>query len=254
MDNCQLPPCAQSRACPNIEWIDIEGGNFIMGDDRTTPLAAATPTHQVDVRDFKIMRTKVTVANYMACVNTGACSTPRCSASSIACNHVLLNDNHPVNHINWRQANDFANWVGGRLPSESEWEFAARSRGSLNRYSWGNQLPNCTYANYGNCIGGTTDVCSYPNSNTAQGLCDMSGNIYEWIMDEFHSSYEGAPIDGSPWCSGNCFPDALNPTKTYVLRGGTWLGSAERLLNSYRIGIVGTSSGPDYGGFRLIKK
>lgn len=224
-----------------------------MGDYRATPLANATPIHTVSVNDFKIMKTKVTVANYMACVDAGACSAPRCGVNSILCNYILSNDNQPINHIYWLQAQNFASWVGGRLPSEAEWEFAARSRGGLNLYSWGDDYPNCSYANYGYCREGTTDVCAYPNSNTEQGLCDMSGNIYEWLMDEFHDNYEGAPVDGSPWCSGSCFPDAFNPIKTYVLRGGSWNGSAERLLNFYRIGIVGTSSGPNYGGFRLIK-
>ena len=113
-----------------------------------------------------------------------------------------------MNCLDWQQAVDFCAWAGGRLPSEAEWEYAARSGGpsSSYKYPWGNDAATCTYAvmddgGYGCGTGRTWSVCSKPAGNTSQGLCDMSGNVWEWVEDWYHGDYTGAPTDGSAWVS-----------------------------------------------------
>jgi formylglycine-generating enzyme required for sulfatase activity len=139
-----------------------------------------------------------------------------------------------VNCVDWDQAVDFCQWVGGRLPSEAEWEYAARSGGQDITYPWGNDSPTCSLANchifYIGCEGSTASSCSRTAGNTTQGLCDMAGNVSEWVQDWFHYSYDcdanpaycpsggRAPTDGSAWES---------PIGTErAIRGGCWSNNA----------------------------
>ena len=176
----------------------------------------------VTVPTFQIMMTEVTVAMYQACVDTEQCTDDFDGDG----------DDHPA-ILNWYQLNEFAAWVGGRLPTEAEWEYAARSRGKNITYPWGNREATCRYAvmdDGGNGCGKgqTWPVCSKTSGNTEQGLCDMAGNVWEWVQDEYHSSYEGAPSDGSGWCAGDCPVNASDPNYNAsdsahrVLRGGWW--------------------------------
>jgi iron(II)-dependent oxidoreductase len=116
---------------------------------------------------------------------------------------------HPVNCVDWQQAVDFCERAGGRLPSEAEWEYAARSGGQDITYPWGNAAATCddavyddTGSNDGCGTGRTWAVCSKTAGNTTQGLCDMAGNVWEWVQDWSHNDYTGAPTDGSAWVDG----------------------------------------------------
>ena len=152
------------------------------------------PIHPVNVPEFEMSKTEVTVGQYRACVNAGACTIEK--LLFLADNAPGI-ENHPVRFVNWLQAKAFAEFAG--LPTEAEWEYAARSGGRRIIYPWGNEEPTCDHLNFNDCLGDTRSVCSYPTDNTAQGLCDMAGNVREWVEDVWHSSYEGAPADGSAW-------------------------------------------------------
>ena len=164
----------------------------------------------------------------------------------------------PVIKVSWNDAKAYAAWLSAqtgkmyRLPSEAEWEYAARA-GTRTRYSWGNDII-CSQARYGrrpildgecsSSFDGTVPVGSFePN---AFGLYDMHGNVWEWVEDCWHDNYEGAPSDGSAWTSG-CGSDVRA-----VLRGGSWffypryLRSADRDWN-------GPSSRSGNIGFRLVQ-
>jgi formylglycine-generating enzyme required for sulfatase activity len=194
------------------------------------------PVHTVNVKDFYMSKTEVTVGQYRDCVNAGQCTAPDTANSTLYnwTESVGSKENHPINCVDWNQARAFAKWVGGDLPSEAQWEYAARSGGRDIKYPWGNADPTCEIANY--CGRGTTPVCSKTGGNTTQGLCDMGGNVWEWVLDEWHSSYSGAPSDDIGWCSDRgCDGDTSAPR---VLRGGSWdpyssdFGSASRSYNS----------------------
>lgn len=177
------------------------------------------PVHSVMVQTFEMTKTEVTVAQYEECVAEGACTEPRTGSY---CNWADAGyEDHPVNCIDWNQARDFCEWAGGRLPSEAEWEYAARSGGQGITYPWGDDTATCDYAvmddgGFGCGTSRTWPVCSIPAGNTDHGLCDMAGNVYAWLEDDWHDDYNGAPDDGSAWVD--------NPRGTdRVARGGSFV-------------------------------
>jgi formylglycine-generating enzyme required for sulfatase activity len=127
-------------------------------------------------------------------------------------------DEHPVVGVSWEDATAYVEWLSRetgqpyRLLSEAEWEYACRA-GTTTRYSWGDDPPTPERANFGGNMDGTTAVGAHPPNSF--GLCDMHGNVLEWVEDCWNESYAGAPNDGSAWTSGDC--------GRRVLRGGSWL-------------------------------
>ena len=170
----------------------------------------------------------------------------------------------PVINVSWNDAKAYAAWLSAqtgktyRLPSESEWEYAARA-GTGTRYSWGDEI-NCGQARYGrrpdsdmfpvgecsDSLDGTVPVGSFePNGF---GLFDIHGNVWEWVEDCWHNSYEGAPTDGSAWTTG-CDED---DEEWAVVRGGSWYYSPRYLRAALRFRGSPSGRGND-GGFRLVQ-
>ena len=213
------------------------------------------PMHNVMMPDFEIMRAEVTVAQYRACVNANACDPPSCSEADsesgfLVCNYVMLRENHPVNFVTWENARQFAAWVGARLPSESEWEYAATAGGQEILYPWGNQPADCVLGDFLGCAGpGTSAACAHPGGRTSQLVCDLAGNVAEWVDDHYHETYNGAPADGSAWC------DEVGCVQTgtaRVARGGGWNSRSGSLRAADRTSIGSTASGANIG-FRLAR-
>ena len=158
----------------------------------------------------------------------------------------------PVINVNWHEAKAYAAWLSKqtgkryRLPSESEWEYAARA-GTETVYSWGNEI-GVNRANSfksGSKWSGkqTSPVGSFaPNGF---GLYDMHGNVWEWVEDCWHDNYEGAPSDGSVWTSGG-------DSSRAVVRGGSWNSYPRDLRSAYRGGAA-PSYRADNNGFRLVQ-
>jgi formylglycine-generating enzyme required for sulfatase activity len=248
-----------------IDWIFIQGGQFMMGDD--AGVTFEKPAHLVEVKDFYISKTEITNAQYQKCMKAGICTPPHwddeeCYVSMD--NHwspgvvksEFRGDNQPVICVEWAQARVFAKWVGGDLPSEAQWEYAARSRGNDKLYPWGNQKTTCQYAvvmdgHFGCWQMRTWDVCSFPEGHTAQGLCDVVGNASEWVLDEKHESYVGAPSDDQAWCQD---PDCETPRTSLINRGGNWATIADQrlALTSRKSEVVGLLY--DLHGFRVVKR
>ena len=188
------------------------------------------PVHRVTIKSFELGRTEVTNRQYHACVQAGACAEPDRNCLAPAFRGL----EQPAVCMTWAQARAFAAWAGGRLPSEAEWEYAARSAGGKGRYAWGDEPPTCRRAVFGerrDALGcgrhATWPVCSKPRGNTKQGLCDMAGNVWEWTEDWYHDTYDGAPADGSAW--------VVKSTSSYRSdRGGQWDGDAYNLRATNR--------------------
>jgi formylglycine-generating enzyme required for sulfatase activity len=197
-----------------IQWVTIPGGTFTIqpeagGDDESE--------RHVTIKSFQMAKTLVTNKEYKACVAAGACSAAhvsdgKCSITGTdgAIKGNLPNsfqgDDQPVVCVDWNQAKTFSKWVGGRLPSQDEWEYAARSGGLDRDWPWGKEDATCEQAvidegGPGCGRNATWPVCSKPAGNTVQGLCDMVGNVGEWT-----TSF----IRGGGWnvSAGNAWPES----------------------------------------------
>jgi formylglycine-generating enzyme required for sulfatase activity len=176
-----------------VEWVRLEGGRFSMGSDSGDE--NERPAHAVTLGGFSLTRTEVTVAQYRECVDRRACrapSTARAGEFLEGCNWGNpRRDDHPVNCVDHGMARAFCASVGGRLPTEAEWEFAARGRGGNTTYPWGEVEPACTMTQMKSAEGdgcgerATSPVCLHAEDTTPQGLCDMAGNVTEWVLDDF---------------------------------------------------------------------
>ncbi len=200
----------------DVEWVSIPGGKFKLGtpdfDD-----AKQLPGRIHTIVTFEVSKTLITVEQYAECVHTKVpgtrytwCREPR---TEKGCNWAIAGRQlHPINCVSWDEANAYAWFKGARLLSESEWEYAATSGGKNQKYPWGNAAPTCgdkdgkngnvvMHDNGGpGCGSGTTmPVCSKPEGNTEQGLCDMVGNVFHWVQDRYNSSYARVPTDGSAY-------------------------------------------------------
>ncbi len=196
-------PALSGEARPGTgDMVRLPAGTFLMGsDDRAED---EKPVHSVTVASFEMDATEVTVRAYRACVESGMCSE---AGLGFSCNwHWPNRDDHPVNCVDWYQATTFCAWAGKRLPTEEEWEYAARGRQSR-EYPWGSKEPTegllCAY--HDSSIG-TCEVASFPAGDTPTGLHDMIGNVWEWTASRY------CPYD-KPECS----------EKSRVSRGGGWI-------------------------------
>jgi formylglycine-generating enzyme required for sulfatase activity len=181
------------------------------------------PVHAVALAGFEMAKSETTVEQYAACVEAGGCTEP--ITCSPACTWgVEGKEQHPVNCLSWSQAKVFCEWAGARMCTEAEWEYAARSGGQDQAFPWGDAAPTCGFAvmqsNGGDGCGlaSTWAVCSKTAGNSAQGVCDLAGNVSERVEDCFHANYEGAPNTGYPAWKENC--------ESYgIIRGGSWRGT-----------------------------
>ena len=203
-----------------IEWIPLKSGTFKMGSLKGD--TTERPPHGVQVASFSMMKTEVTARQYWHCVQAKACSP---IPEREGCVILSPNETTALNCVNWRQASAFARWVGARLPTEIEWEFAARGQAER-RFPWGEDQASCAHLNYKDERGqegcgraGPKVPCEHALGISVEGLCDLSGNVWEWVEDDWHRDYMNAPIQGA-WCDGDC---ATSSSRTYkVYRGGSW--------------------------------
>lgn len=197
------PPDRQRAA---IKLVLVPEGEFFYGCKKNgeTCDVAELPGRTVSLGAFRIDRTEVRVSEYRKCVESGTCSAP---ASDEGCNWNLPDrDEHPVNCVDWRQARSYCGWVGKRLPTEIEWEKAARGSDGR-RYPWGNSEASCDHAvistsGAAGCGADSTwPVASRSMGRSPFGLFDMAGNVLEWTNDAAGSSADERVARGGSWRS-----------------------------------------------------
>ena len=200
-----IPPASPSevalvrrRRALDLEFVHLPGGTFKMGSHDGP--RNERPAHLVHVSPFRISRTEVTVSQYRVCVQAGVCAEPPRVDNDLLCTYFRVGgDQLPVNCITYQDALTFAYWVGADLPTETQWEFAARGREGRT-YLWGESAPVCTNVattpsvsaapEAMSCGTGHVDpVCAHPAGNTPEGLCDMAGNLAEWVRGIYVPDY-----------------------------------------------------------------
>src|ERR1700733_3444204 len=220
-----LQPAPASSATPPApavrepEMKTAHGGSFAMGGNDDL---MERPTHQVTVKPFAISQYPVSVRDWNECAAAKACAFTATGK-----------DDAPITNVSWSDAKQFVTWLAGatgkpyRLPTEAEWEFAARA-GTQTKYWWGDQFQS-GMANCKNCADISTAeqpirVGSFkPNPF---GLYDMGGSVDQWVEDCWHKNYQGAPADGSAWVEGDC--------ASHVIRSGSWKNDSRYVRPSNR--------------------
>lgn len=190
----------------------VPQGVFAMGNDRGS--ADEQPIHSVNLNAFYIDKFEVTNGFYKACVEAGPCPPVRKKNSATRSSYYDDSDfdTFPVIFIDWNMAQTYCEWRDARLPTEAEWEKAARG-GTNVTYPWGD-TPDCNLANYGNCLGDTSSATIYDLGQSRYGNYNMAGNVGEWVSDWYADDYyRSSPQEN---------PQGPDTGKEKVWRGGSW--------------------------------
>jgi formylglycine-generating enzyme required for sulfatase activity len=255
-------PAAENSQIIKPEMRPIPAGKFTMGcvDGRDNVEGVATcggdetPAHEVTLNAFQIAKTETTVAQYMACVDAGACPPPAWKEANASDYYKSLGaglsgSDYPIVGVSWDNANAYAKWLSQetgnsyRLPTEAEWEYAARG-GADTAYPWGNAIGKGN-ANCGSECGDKFEYTAPVGSFTANGygLSDMNGNVWEWCQDWYASDYYASSPASNP-------KGAASGTAR-VLRGGSWFILAQ-LVRSARRSYSTQDGRYSNIGFRLV--
>jgi len=232
---------APTQAAPvaSGEMIAIKGGAFQMGSAQGDP--DERPPHEVTVSDFQMDRFEVTNTLFDAFVQATGYQTENEKGGKAQTWRTFSTPDttdNPVVMVTWADANAYCQWAGKRLPTEAEWEYAAR--GTDGRiYPWGNDYDPSKFNGKASGIHGTVHVGSYPSGESAFGIDDMAGNVWEWTAD-WYQAYPGGPAS------------QFYGEKFRVTRGGGWFDEQKQVRASNRSSADPTAANDDLG-FRCVK-
>ena len=197
----------RTSAQDGMEIVYVPAGTFTMGLDEGQ--ANERPENEVALDGFWIDRTEVTNAMYRLCMDAGVCTTPEHDKYFP---YEEFRD-YPVVYVSWDQANSYCEWAGRRLPTEAEWEKAAR--GTDGRiYPWGNETPSSNRLNFARQFGDIMPVGSFPEGVSPYGALDMAGNAWEWVADWYDVHYYSISPQSNP--------TGPEDGSFRVCRGGGW--------------------------------
>jgi len=240
-------PMGSSDAQIQAAVAQCTAGGYAEADCKSW-IGVESPQHSVTLDAFWIDRTEVTNAQYGQCVADGACPEMACPDET-----TVTGDSQPVVCVNWAGASAYCAWAGARLPSEAEWEKAARGTDSR-VYPWGDSLDagkanycdsRCTYdwkdAGADDGFASTAPVGSYPDGASPYGVLDMAGNAWEWVSDWYDAGYYAVSPERNP--------PGPESRELRLLRGGCWDNPAGALRSTYRLNSD-AEMGLDGFGFR----
>ena len=215
------------RPADGMVMVYVPGGEFSMGS--TTGSSNEQPVHKVYLDAYWMDQTEVTNGMYALCVQAGSCQPPHDSSSAMQTSYFGTTQyvDYPVIYVSWNDARAYCAWADARLPTEAEWEKAARGT-DARTYPWGNTAPNTDLLNFDRNIGDTTKVGNYPATVSPYGALDMAGNVDEWVADWFDETY----YSSSP--SSNPTGPASGEYRVY--RGGSWHDPEYFARSAYRGG------------------
>jgi formylglycine-generating enzyme required for sulfatase activity len=252
-DTSPSPPTAKSgdiseRAADGMVMVFVSQGMFPMGGERG--FSHEKPVHEVKLDAFWIDRTEVTNERYLLCVNDGSCEP-----SAHAENEDFNGSSQPVVGVSWSGAQAYCEWAGGRLPTEAEWEYAARGSDGL-LYPWGDEFESekanlcdthCQSNRRDERIDDgyeyTAPVGQYAAGASWSGALDMSGNVQEWVSDWYDKAYyeNSAALN----------PQGPDSGERKVLRGGSWNKGTAELSSTARVS-ANPEERADDAGFRCV--
>ena len=237
------PKKASTRVSPIDQMVQIyiPAGTFLQGSKQNLkfPPTNENPQRKVSLDGFLIDKTLVTNRMYRSCMAANQCSA--------IINNGTENQNFtsggaldlPAVYVTWFNAQKYCTWVGGSLPTEAQWEKAARGSGAARIYPWGDQDPNPSMLNFNSLLGITTISGSYPTGASPYGVLDMAGNVRQWVADWYQSDYYSVAPDRNP-------PGPATGT-TKVLKGGGWNDPANYVRISSRLEHPPSSPGSNRG-------
>jgi eukaryotic-like serine/threonine-protein kinase len=223
----------------------VPKGVFTMGSKEGTE--SERPEHQVELDAYWIYETEVTNGMYALCVTAKGVTAKGCTAKTdiSAPGHPdyyvnPLYKNYPVFKLTWEDARNYCEWAGNRLPTEAEWEKAARGT-EARTYPWGKDMIS-TNLNYADKKGSTTEVGSFPLGASPYLILDMAGNVWEWVNDWYDSDYYRNSPKQNPL-------GPTTPGNGHVIRGGGWSSSEKDVRMYHRANQDSAKAGP---GFRCV--
>ena len=216
-----------------MEMVYVPAGEFEMGSE--SGVSDEKPVHTVYLDAYRIDKYEVSNAQYAKCVAAGDCTKPMYTNSSTRSNYFgnPEYDHYPVTNVSWHQANTYCQWAGGDLPTEAQWEKAARGTDGRT-YPWGNESPTCqltnfnngTYENPAHCKGDTSLVSDSESGASPYGALNMAANVSEWVRDWY-----------GPYQSGDTQnPEGPSSGTARVIRGGSWFSYYRVIRATYRVG------------------
>lgn len=264
----EISPSAE-KALSTIEWITIPADEFLMGSTQKEVEAAYTqaklrssllekrtfdaevPQHKVYLSEYQISRYEITNAQYRAFVEATDRPHPRGQQVEEIWKDDNFNaDTQPVVGVTWFDAQAYAEWIGGSLPTEAQWERAAR--GTEGRtYPWGNNPPKARrHANFARRYNHPTPVGNFPKGTSPEGIADLAGNVWEWCLDEYDLTYyqqNKKRVQRNPL--NLRFRDVL---RVRVIRGGAWDVGSTFLRSALRSPFYPLDSTHTIG-FRVVR-